>query len=110
MRLKSPIPLALLVAIPLEAANFLKTMPPLDVDSNNRGWLTGEWFCLHLPGLLIQNWFVNRGIDDRYFLILLFLSGYFDTALLLAACFFVVRRFRRLARNHSTDNMVHRRA
>ncbi len=94
-RLRNPLALGFLVAIPIEALNVFFT-PPLDVDipsSANWGLLlwAGQWFIMHLPGLRCLDFFTRRLGSERLGIAVVYLIGYIDYALLVALFIFVFR-------------------
>lgn len=108
---KSPIRIALLVAIPIESVNFWFNQYPIDVGlPAGARWYTKaldtSWLLLHLPGL----WFVVRvdswlGVTRFGRLLeisLVAASGYVDTAVALVIGCMLFRLLRRLGRGADT--------
>jgi hypothetical protein len=96
-----------LAAIPLESANFCLAMPPIDTGfAGYSRWYryvqAAESIILHLPGLLLSNWFEQRGFGN-YDAILPFASGYLDTALLIALGIFCFRLIHRRVKNRARN-------
>jgi hypothetical protein len=96
---KSAAVIGFVAAVPIELANFLFAMPPLDVDmSPDASWfaqaLDFEWAALHLPGILFTNALGPSNLTPLQFLVWI-LFGYLDTALLVFAAILSVRAIRR---------------
>jgi hypothetical protein len=100
---KSPIRLALVAAIPVEAINFFFAMFPVDVGlPPDAKWYTKatgfEWLVLHWPGLWLGHWMDNT----RFEWLEAFLwaaCGYLDTVIVIIAGILVFRLLRH-ARRH----------
>jgi hypothetical protein len=83
---------ALLVAIPVDALNFWVFPYPIDVglpdDATLLEKLIGaQWVILHWPGLYLSDWFDSTSSPTWRTDFVLFVSGYFDTVLLIIAFF-----------------------
>ena len=101
---KSPIVIALLAAIPVEAVNFWFAMFPIDVGlPPDAKWYTKalgfQWLFLHWPGLWLSSGMDNTRFE-RLEPFLWAASGYVDTVLLILAGIFAFRRVRGLARKY----------
>jgi hypothetical protein len=85
----SPIQLALVVSLLIEALNLKFCAFPIDVGlPANIPWYTrllaDQWLLLHLPGVVSLGWLARLGLE-RFDTFTLFLSGYVETVLLLIA-------------------------
>ena len=85
--MKSPIKIALLAALAVEAVNLRAF--PIDVGyPPDTPWyinlIGDQWVILHLAGLRLMHWFDTVGFKGHEG-IALFLGGYIETALLLIA-------------------------
>lgn len=97
--MKLAIRLALLAGLLLELANFYLAMPPFDVGlpadaSFVERLLAFQWGALHFPGLLLLDPMERAGFSTMTMRIVLFASGYFETALLIFAALLGVQRLR----------------
>jgi hypothetical protein len=113
--LKWPIGAALLAALAVETINFWVLAPPIDVGyPPGTPWyinLIGfQWVILHLPGLRSLDWLERVfGCQQRNIvmgcrrvdILVLFVSGYLDTALLLIAVVLGFRWIPLLARRYA---------
>lgn len=98
--MKSRIAIALLAAIPIEAINLWICPFPIDVGYpegtpwywNLRGAL---WVFPHLTGIRMWDWLYQHGLQ-KYFVHVLFVSGYLSTVLVLLIIIFVLRWIRSL--------------
>jgi hypothetical protein len=103
--------LAAIVAIPIEAVNFWLLPFPIDVGlPDDASWyqnlIGSQWVIVHLPGLRSIDWFNRMGFRGHDGLIV-FVSGYLDTVLLLIVCILAFRWLRQLARKPSaTQNQL----
>jgi hypothetical protein len=96
--------IALLAAFPLEALNLWVCPFPVDVGyPDNVPWyidLRGSvWVIMHLLGLRLTDWFQRVGLHSQDLLIV-FVGGYIETALLLIIAIFCVGWFRHRAKPH----------
>ncbi len=85
----SPIKLALVGALLIEALNLTFFAFPIDVGlPASIPWYTrllaDQWLLLHLPGVVSLGWLDRLGMA-RYDSFVLFVSGYLETVLLLIA-------------------------
>ena len=95
------IKIALLAALPVEFVNFFVLLPPI------KGYTEGhptsleqlrdiEWTILHWPGSLLLPWALDvPHIGLLFGFLVMFLSGYLDTALLIIAGIYGFRWLRR---------------
>jgi hypothetical protein len=86
---RSPIQLALVGALLIEALNLRFCAFPIDVGLPAQiPWYTrllaDQWLLLHLPGVVSLGWLDRLGLE-RFDTFVLFLSGYLETVLLLIA-------------------------
>lgn len=102
MRIGSPTRLALAAALPLELANYFIIGYPAGTHLAVPGdWLVkvaAQWYLLHLAGVFALNRFDflrNHGFLGS---LVIFLSGYLATALLLAAALWPVQLLLRIFR------------
>jgi hypothetical protein len=105
MRIASPTRLALLAALPIELANYFIVGYPAGTHlALPNCWfvkVAAQWYLIHLAGVFALNRF--DFLRDHAFMgsVVLFLSGYLATALLLAMAFWPVqiatRFFKKLA-------------
>jgi hypothetical protein len=84
---RSPIKLALVGALLIEALNLRFFAFPIDVGlPASIPWYTrllaDQWLLLHLPGVVSLGWLDRLGLA-RYDSFVLFVSGYLETVLLL---------------------------
>ena len=91
--MKRPLLLALVLAIPLEAANFLLYPFPVDVGlPSDAGWFTQvmctRWLLLHWLGLRI---FLVARMTDTFLLPITVLGGYVEVALLMWTLLLLIR-------------------
>jgi hypothetical protein len=97
--MRSRLAIALLAALAIEAANLRFLAPPIDVGyPPGTPWYVSligfQWVILHYPGLISLDWF-ERAVGchqnnvvmgcSRTDMVVLFASGYLDTALLFVA-------------------------
>jgi hypothetical protein len=86
---RSPIKLALVGALLIEALNLRFFAFPIDAGlPASIPWYTrllaDQWLLLHLPGVVSLGWLDRLGLT-RYDSFVLFVSGYLETVLLLIA-------------------------
>jgi hypothetical protein len=86
---RSPIKLALVGALLIEALNLRFFAFPIDAGlPAGIPWYTrllaDQWLLLHLPGVVSLGWLDRLGLT-RYDSFVLFVSGYLETVLLLIA-------------------------
>ena len=91
MTKRSTATLALAAALLLELVNyFVIGYPAAGAHfAMSKGWflaVAGQWYLLHLPGIFILNEFQFLRTYRILGAIVLFLCGWLDTALVLAAC------------------------
>lgn len=101
----SPIQLALVVSLLLEALNLKFCAFPIDVGlPANIPWYTrllaDQWLLLHLPGVVSLGWLERLDLQ-RFDTFALFLSGYLETLLLLIAGIVLFQWIRDVSRRHS---------
>jgi hypothetical protein len=89
MAVMSPINLALVGALLIEALNLRFFAFPMDVGlPASIPWYTrllaDQWLLLHLPGVVSLGWLDRLGLE-RFDTFVLFVSGYLETVLLLIA-------------------------
>lgn len=94
--------IALAVAIPIEIANFFLAGFPLDTGFEPADpWydkvIGYQWLVLHFPGVMLVGWLDRTGLGkwlvarikwmslETLYHLVLFVSGYFDTILLVLA-------------------------
>jgi putative effector of murein hydrolase LrgA (UPF0299 family) len=99
---RSPIKLALLGAIPIEALNLIFFAFPLGTGlPANIPWYTrlmaDQWLLLHLPGVVSLG-LLGRLALQRFDYFVLFVSGYLETVLLLIACVVFCQWIREVSR------------
>jgi hypothetical protein len=95
---KSPIQLALVGALLIEALNLRFFAFPMDVGlPEGIPWYTrllaDQWLLLHLPGVVSLGWLDRLGLE-RFDTFVLFVSGYLETVLLLIAGIVLVQWIR----------------
>jgi len=88
---RSTATLALAAALLLELVNYFVIGYPAAGThfAMSKGWflaVAGQWYLLHLPGIFILNEFQFLRTYRILGSIVLFLTGWFDAALVLAAC------------------------
>jgi hypothetical protein len=87
--------LAIAVALLIELVNYFVVGYPAGAHLAIRGSWSGvtaaQWYLLHLPGIFTLNEFRFLRAHSSLGSIVLFLSGWIDTALLLAACIWPVQ-------------------
>ena len=105
---RSPIKLALAVALLIEALNLRFCAFPIDVGlPANIPWYTrllaDQWLLLHLPGIVSLGWLARLGLE-RFDTFALFLSGYVETVLLLIAGIVFYQWIRDISTGHSAES------
>jgi hypothetical protein len=111
-RMGSTTKLALAVELLLELVNYFVVGYPAGAHLAVReGWFgatAAQWYLLHMPGIFALNESRFLRADGSLGSIVLFLSGWLDTALLLAACIWpvqlILRVFRRSPGPLKTEN------
>jgi hypothetical protein len=88
---RSPIKLALVVALLMEALNLKFCAFPIDAGlPATIPWYTrllaDQWLLIHLPGVVSLGLLHRLGLQ-RFDYFALFVSGYLETVLLLVVCF-----------------------
>ena len=104
--------LALAGALLLELANYFVVGYPAGAHLAVReGWfgaIAAQWYLLHLPGIFALNEVGSLRTYSSLGSIVIFLSGWLDTAVLLAACIWpvqlVLRIFRRSLGQQETES------
>jgi len=103
-----PTKIALVVAIPIEVANFLLAGFPLDTGFEPADPLYDkvigyQWLVLHFPGVMLVAWLDGTGFGKwlvarikwmsltNLYNLVLFVSGYLDTILLTLGCMLAFR-------------------
>ena len=108
-RFNSTARLALLAAIPVEAANYWLVGYPADTSFAGQSVILAvQWYVIHLPGVI--------ALDRSHFLqhahvigsIVMLLCGWFDTALLITGLIYVWRLAGRVARKLSSPTITNR--
>jgi hypothetical protein len=108
-RFNSTARLALLAAIPIEAANYWLVGYPADTSFAGQSVILAvQWYVIHLPAVI--------ALDRSHFLqhahvigsIVLLLCGWFDTALLITGLIYLWRLSRRIARKLSSPTITNR--
>jgi hypothetical protein len=104
----SPINLALVGGLLLEAINLRFCAFPIDVGlPANIPWYTrllaDQWLLLHLPGVVSLGWLNRLGLE-RFDSFALFLSGYVETVLLLVAGIVFWQLVRARSTGHSAES------
>ena len=102
---RSPIKLALVVALLIEWLNLRFFAFPIDVGlPANIPWYTrllaDQWLLLHLPGVVSLS-LLDRFGWQRFDYFVLFLSGYVETVLLLIAGLVFYQWIREVSMQHS---------
>jgi hypothetical protein len=102
---RSPIKLALVVALLLEALNLRFCAFPVDAGlPANVPWYTRllaeQWLLLHLPGVVSLGLLKRLGLE-RFDSFVLFVSGYVETAALLIVCIVFCQLLREVSTRHS---------
>jgi hypothetical protein len=98
---------ALLAALPIEIVNFWIVKYPgssggLSTSSSNAE-LALEWDLLHLPGIMATNYISFLRTNPSLCSVIFWITGYIDTAILLAAILWIARlALRRLRKLSST--------
>lgn len=93
--MRSRLKLALIAALPIEAVNFWVVGYPADTHSVSRvsqyAAVALQWYVLHLPGIIASDRSIylreHAAIDS----VVLFISGYIGTVLLLLAILWFAR-------------------
>jgi hypothetical protein len=93
--MRSIIKAALLAALPIEMVNFWVVGYPAGstgLSSVSRSAaLALQWYLFHLPGIFASDHSVYLRAHSRLESVVLFLAGFIDTALLLAAILWAAR-------------------
>jgi hypothetical protein len=79
--------LAIVAALPVELVNYFVVRYPADNDHLLEGWfaaIAAQWYVVHLPGIFFLNALESLRTQHSLGSLVLFLSGWIDTALLLA--------------------------
>ncbi len=106
--MKSPIRLALIAALLIEALNLRFVVVPIDVGLPEDAtlWeriLADQWVYLHYAGLLMIT-SMDRLSLQRYAYPILYVTGYLETALLLVFGILIFRLWRHLLRRHVKES------
>jgi hypothetical protein len=104
---RSPIKLALIGALLIEALNLRFCAFPMDVGlAANIPWYTrllaDQWLLLHLPGVVSLGWLDRLGLQ-RFDTFVLFVSGYLETVLLLIAGIVLWQWIREVSTRHPVE-------
>jgi hypothetical protein len=95
--------------MPLEVANFFLAGFPLDTGFDTAAtWFEKvgyQWLVLHSPGVWLIVRLFDKGVRiEKFSDIVLFVSGYLDTVLLILIGIAVLRCFRHLASKSSEQS------